>query len=109
MLLTSAAGLLRGLHALRESRSSPARGRGQPNPPSGETSRLGDNHSATPTARLRGTSSTLIGFDLGWVVSGATIIMIAVALSWAVTRAIRRIRLKAQRTVQALYLLEKLA
>lgn len=45
---------------------------------------------------------------LGGVVSGATIISIAVALSWAVTRAIRRIRLKAQRTVQALYLLEKL-
>lgn len=46
---------------------------------------------------------------LGGLVSGAVILAVAIILSWLLTRGIRKIRLKAQRTTQALYLLEKLA
>lgn len=46
---------------------------------------------------------------LGGLVTGGVILGIAVVASWLVTRGVRRVRLKAQRTAQALYLLEKLA
>lgn len=49
-----------------------------------------------------------ISLTLGGLVSGAIVIGIAVVLSWAATRGIRRLRQKASRTTQALYLLEKL-
>lgn len=45
----------------------------------------------------------------GGLLTGGVIIGIAVVASWLVTRGVRRVRLKAQRTAQALYLLEKLA
>lgn len=46
---------------------------------------------------------------LGGLVSGAVILGFAILVSWLLTRGIRRVRLKAQRSAQALYLLEKLA
>jgi len=46
---------------------------------------------------------------VGGLVSGGVILLVAILVSWLVTRGIQRIRLKAQRTAQALYLLEKLA
>lgn len=46
---------------------------------------------------------------LGGLLAGAVVVGIAVLASWLVTRGVRRLRLKAQRTAQALYLLEKLA
>lgn len=49
-----------------------------------------------------------ISLTLGGLVSGAIVIGLAVVLSWAATRGIRRLRQKASRTTQALYLLEKL-
>ncbi len=50
-----------------------------------------------------------ISLTLGGLVSGAIVIGVAIVLSWAATRGIRRLRQKASRTTQALYLLEKLA
>lgn len=49
-----------------------------------------------------------ISLTLGGLISGAIVIGIAVVLSWGATRGIRRLRQKASRTTQALYLLEKL-
>lgn len=49
-----------------------------------------------------------ISLTLGGLVSGAIVIGLAVVLSWAATRGIRRLRQRASRTTQALYLLEKL-
>lgn len=46
---------------------------------------------------------------VGGLVSGAVIIAVAVLLSWLITRAVRRVRLRAHKSAQALYLLEKLA
>lgn len=46
---------------------------------------------------------------VGGLASGAVIIAVAVVLSWLITRALRRLRMKAHRSAQALYLLEKLA
>ena len=45
---------------------------------------------------------------LGGLVTAAIIGALAIVVSWLVTRGIRRLRLKAQRSAQALYLLEKL-
>jgi small-conductance mechanosensitive channel len=45
---------------------------------------------------------------LGGLLTGAVIIAVASLASWMVTRGIRRVRLKAQRTAQTLYLFEKL-
>ena len=50
-----------------------------------------------------------ISLTLGGLLTAAIIIAIAGALSWATTRAIRRLRHKATRSTQALYLLEKMA
>jgi small-conductance mechanosensitive channel len=50
-----------------------------------------------------------ISLTLGGLVSGAVIITLATALSWVTTRGIRRLRQKASRSTQALYLLEKMA
>lgn len=57
-----------------------------------------------PVASLGGSVLTL-----GGLVTGAVILLVAVVLSWLVTRGVRRVRLRAQRSAQALYLLEKLA
>lgn len=46
---------------------------------------------------------------LGGLLAGGVVVGIAALASWLVTRGVRRLRLKAQRTTQALYLLEKLA
>ena len=46
---------------------------------------------------------------LGGLATGAVIILVAAVLSWLVTRGVRRVRMRAQRSAQALYLLEKLA
>lgn len=46
---------------------------------------------------------------LGGLLSAAVILGIAIVVSWLLTRGIRRVRLQAQRSAQALYLLEKLA
>lgn len=46
---------------------------------------------------------------LGGLVSAAVILLIAFAASWLVTRALRRVRERAERSRQALYLLERLA
>jgi len=45
---------------------------------------------------------------LGDLLTGAVIIAVASLASWLVTRGIRRVRLKAQRTARTLYLFEKL-
>ncbi|NWE51504.1 mechanosensitive ion channel family protein [Brevundimonas sp. P7753] len=45
---------------------------------------------------------------LGGLVSAVIIIAAAIVVSWFITRGLRRLRLKAQRGAQALYLLEKL-
>lgn len=45
---------------------------------------------------------------LGGLASGAVILAIAIVISWLLTRGIRRVRLRAQRSAQLLYLLEKL-
>lgn len=45
---------------------------------------------------------------VGGLVSGAVVLVIALGLSWLLTRGIRRVRLRAQRSAQLLYLLEKL-
>lgn len=58
----------------------------------------------TRIVNLGGTALTL-----GGLVSGAIILGLALVISWLLTRGIRRVRLKAQRSAQALYLLEKLA
>lgn len=50
-----------------------------------------------------------ISLTLGGLLTAAIIIAVAGALSWAATRAIRRLRHKATRSTQALYLLEKMA
>ncbi len=49
-----------------------------------------------------------ISLTLGGLLTAAIIIAVAGALSWAATRAIRRLRYKATRSTQALYLLEKM-
>lgn len=64
---------------------------------------LGDLEQAT-VANIGGDALTL-----GGLLAGGVIVGMAVVASWLVTRGIRRVRLKAQRTAQALYLLEKLA
>ena len=50
-----------------------------------------------------------VSLTLGGVLSGAVMIGVALALAWAVTRGIRRLRVRARRATAALYLLEKLA
>lgn len=50
-----------------------------------------------------------VTLTLGGLVTGLVILLAALATAWAVTRAIRRIRLQSSRPPQALYLLEKLA
>lgn len=45
---------------------------------------------------------------LGGLVSAVIIAAAAIVVSWFITRGVRRLRLKAQRGAQALYLLEKL-
>ncbi|WP_339933318.1 mechanosensitive ion channel domain-containing protein [uncultured Brevundimonas sp.] len=59
---------------------------------------------ATPLFKLGNISLTL-----GGVITGAVMIGAAVVLAWAVTRGIRRLRVRAHRATGALYLLEKLA
>ena len=54
-------------------------------------------------ARIAGTTITL-----GGLVSAAVILILALAASWLVTRALRRVRERADRTRQAVYLLERL-
>lgn len=49
-----------------------------------------------------------ISLTLGGLLTAAIIIAVAGALSWAATRGIRRLRKKATRSTQALYLLEKM-
>lgn len=49
-----------------------------------------------------------ISLTLGGLLTAAIIIAVAGALSWAATRAIRRLRHKATRSTQALYLLEEM-
>lgn len=49
-----------------------------------------------------------ISLTLGGLVTAAVLIALAGALSWAATRGIRRLRKKATRSTQALYLLEKM-
>lgn len=49
-----------------------------------------------------------ISLTLGGLLAGAVIIGLAGALSWAATRGIRRLRKRATRSTQALYLLEKM-
>jgi len=49
-----------------------------------------------------------ISLTLGGLMTAALIIVAAGALSWAATRGIRRLRQKATRSTQALYLLEKM-
>ncbi len=49
-----------------------------------------------------------ISLTLGGLLTATIILAIAGALSWAATRAIRRLRKKATRSTQALYLLEKM-
>ncbi len=46
---------------------------------------------------------------VGGLVSAAAILLVAIALSWIVTRALRRLRERADRSRQAVYLLERLA
>ncbi|MBN8553451.1 MAG: mechanosensitive ion channel [Caulobacterales bacterium] len=46
---------------------------------------------------------------LGELVSAGTVLVVAILLSWGVTRGLRRMRSRASRTAAALYLLEKLA
>lgn len=46
---------------------------------------------------------------VGGLAAGGVILLVAILVSWLVTRGVRRLRQKAQRTAQALYLLEKLA
>ena len=58
-------------------------------------------------ARLINIGGTTL--TLGGLVSGAVILGLAILVSWLLTRGIRRVRLRAQRSAQALYLLEKLA
>ena len=50
-----------------------------------------------------------VSLTFGGLVSAAVLLGGAVALSWVVTRSIRRFRMRAERAAQALYLLEKLA
>ena len=50
-----------------------------------------------------------ISLTLGGVITGAVTIGVALVLAWAVTRGIRRLRVRARRATGALYLLEKLA
>ena len=50
-----------------------------------------------------------VSLTFGGLVSAAVLLGGAVALSWVVTRSIRRFRMRAERSAQALYLLEKLA
>jgi small-conductance mechanosensitive channel len=64
-----------------------------------------DLNALDETALLRLPGATL---TLGGLVTGLIILLAALAAAWAVTRAIRRIRLKSSRPPQALYLLEKL-
>ncbi|RYG20761.1 MAG: mechanosensitive ion channel [Caulobacteraceae bacterium] len=45
---------------------------------------------------------------LGGLASGAVMLAIAILISWLLTRGIRRVRLRAHRSAQLLYLLEKL-
>ena len=49
-----------------------------------------------------------MSLTFGGLVSAAVLLGGAVALSWVVTRSIRRFRMRAERSAQALYLLEKL-
>ena len=49
-----------------------------------------------------------INLTLGGLVSGAVILVITFAASWIVTRALRRLRERADRSRQAVYLLERL-
>jgi len=58
----------------------------------------------TRVLSIGGTSLTL-----GGLLSATVILGVALLVSWLLTRGIRRVRQKAQRTAQALYLLEKLA
>lgn len=50
-----------------------------------------------------------IKLTVGGLVSAAVILVLAFAASWLVTRALRRVRERAERTRQAVYLLERLA
>lgn len=58
-------------------------------------------------ARILSLGGTVL--TVGGLASGLIIIGVAAVASWLITRGIRRLRLKAQRSAQALYLLEKLA
>ena len=58
----------------------------------------------TQIVRLAGSNITV-----GGLVSAAVILLVAFALSWIVTRALRRLRERAERSRQAVYLLERLA
>ncbi|WP_269713968.1 mechanosensitive ion channel family protein [Caulobacter sp. NIBR2454] len=58
-------------------------------------------------ARLLNIGGSIL--TLGGLVSGAVIVALAILISWLLTRGVRRMRLKAHRSAQALYLLEKLA
>lgn len=58
--------------------------------------------------------SKFLGFSgfhltLGGLISGAVILLLTFAVSWLVTRALRRVRERAERSRQAVYLLERLA
>jgi small-conductance mechanosensitive channel len=63
-----------------------------------------DELDGTALFRIGGTSVTV-----GGLVSAFVIFAVALVLSWLVTRGLRRVRIRAQRSAQALYLLEKLA
>lgn len=68
-----------------------------------EISEIGQMEDA-PVLSLGGSVLTL-----GGMASGALIILVAGALSWFVSRGVRRVRMRAQRSAQPLYLLEHLA
>ena len=55
-------------------------------------------------ARIAGTNLTL-----GGLVSAGVIVVVAFAAHWLVTRSLRRVRERADRSRQAVYLLERLA
>ncbi|KAK0341780.1 hypothetical protein LTR94_025007, partial [Friedmanniomyces endolithicus] len=58
----------------------------------------------SPVLKLAGASLTV-----GGLVSAGVILAIAFGASWLVTRALRRVRERADRSRQAIYLLERLA
>ena len=68
---------------------------------------IGNELAQLDNARVVSVGGSVLTF--GGLVTGTIIIVVAVVASWVVTRAVRRVRLRAQRSAQALYLLEKLA